>query len=74
MVALTRPRFKVISSTKWEVNITRKYRVASSAMAFKIVGTLSPRASDVAAMKMIKENARKSCLHISSVKPVQYLR
>lgn len=57
---LTRPRLKVISSTKWEVNITKKYRVASSAMVFKILGILSPDAFDRAATKMVNENARRS--------------
>ena len=59
-VALTRASPKVISSTKWEVNITKKYRVASSAMFFKMVGILSPLASDTAAKKIIDQNARKS--------------
>jgi len=45
-VALTRPRIRVISSTKWEVNITRKYRVASSAMVPRMVGILSDDAFD----------------------------
>jgi len=40
-VALTRPRVKVISSTKCEVNMIRKYHVASSAMALRMLGTLS---------------------------------
>lgn len=45
-VALTRPRIRVISSTKWEVNITRKYHVASSAMVPKMVGILTDDAFD----------------------------
>ena len=57
---LTRPRFKVISTTKWELAITRKYRVASSAMVLRIVGTLSPRVPDFAAKKMIDSKARES--------------
>ena len=58
--ALTRPRFRVISRTKWEVNITRKYSVASSAMVFKIDGILSPCTSDLMAKKTINKNARRS--------------
>ena len=46
-VALTRPRIRVISSTKWEVNITRKYRVASSAMVPRMVGILTDDAFDL---------------------------
>ena len=43
-VALTRPRLSVNTSTKWAVNITRKYHVASSAMMSKIILPLSPEA------------------------------
>lgn len=46
IVALTRPRFNVNTSTKWEVNITRKYHVASSAIVSKMVGTLRPGTLD----------------------------
>jgi hypothetical protein len=60
MLILTRPRFRVISRTKWEVNITRKYRVASSAMVLKTIGILSPHASDFIARTTITENARRS--------------
>lgn len=60
MALLTRPRFRVISRIKWEVNITRKYRVASSAMLLKIVGILVPCPSAFTAKKTITENARKS--------------
>ena len=59
-VALTRPRLRVITSTKWEVNMTRKYRVASFVMDLKMVGILSPPALDLRASKTINENARKS--------------
>jgi hypothetical protein len=59
-VALTRPRFRVISSTKWEVNIIKKYRVASSAMIFKMVGIWSPDVFDRLAKTMVKENASRS--------------
>ena len=31
-VALTRPKYRVIASTKWEVNITKKYSTASAAI------------------------------------------
>jgi hypothetical protein len=65
-IALTRPRFRVNTSTKWEVNITRKYHVASSAMLSKIVGTLSPGTLDFLAEKIINENARESDVYISS--------
>ena len=64
-VALTRPRVRVISSTKWELNITRKYHVASCAMVPKMVGPLRFDAFDFAAEKVINENARKSGVYIS---------
>ena len=64
-VALTRPRVRVISSTKWELNITRKYHVASCAMVPKRVGPLRFNALDFAAEKVINENARKSGVYIS---------
>ena len=69
---LTRPRLRVITSTKWEENITRKYRVASFAMQLKMDGILSPCASNVIAKKMITENARKSYLHMSSEMSVSF--
>lgn len=50
-------------NTKWEVNMIRKYRVASSAMVPKIVGILNPGMPDVFARKMMKENARESVLY-----------
>jgi len=59
-VALTRPTVRVISSTRWALNITRKYHVASSAMVPRMLGTLSSEAFDFAAKKVINENARKS--------------
>ena len=65
-VALTRPRVRVISSTKWELNITRKYRVASSAIVRRMFGILSVDAFDFAAKKMINENASKSGRYVSS--------
>ena len=64
--ALTRPRVKVISSAKWEVNMTMKYHVASSAMVARMVGTLRSAAFDFTARKVINENARKSCAHITT--------
>ena len=60
VAALTLPRSRVISSTKWEVNMIRKYHIASSAMVPRIVGILSFAASDLDAMKTINENARES--------------
>ena len=45
----TRAKSRVIASTKWDENITRKYRIASSAMVPKSVGTLSPADLDVLA-------------------------
>ena len=59
-VALTLPKIKVISSTKWELNMTRKYHVASWAMVPRIVGPLIFDVPDFAAKKVINENARKS--------------
>ena len=63
-VALTRPRFRVISSTKWEVNITKKYRVASSAIVLKIVGIWSPGVFVRLAKTMVNAKARKSEIYI----------
>ena len=65
-VALTRPRVKVNSSAKWEVNITMKYHVASSAMVARMVGILRSAALDLNAKKAINENARKSSAHIAT--------
>jgi len=64
-VALTRPRVRVISSTKWELNMTRKYHVASCAIVSRRVGPLRFDALDFAAKKVINENARKSGVYIS---------
>ena len=69
---LTRPRFRVISSTKWEVNITRKYRVASSAMVPKIVGILSPGVVHRVAKKIVSENASRSGVSIVPAGSVPY--
>lgn len=63
MVLLTRPRFRVITSTKWEVNMSRKYRVASSATVSKIVGTLSAAVLVLFAKKIIDKKAKESCVH-----------
>lgn len=60
MVARTRPRIRDISRTRWEVNITRKYRVASLAMISKRFGILGPDSFDVITRKIVNENARKS--------------
>ena len=57
---LTRPRFRVITSTKWEVNITMKYHVASFAMVSKSVVTRKPGTFDLLAHKVTIENARMS--------------
>lgn len=57
----SRPRAKVIVSTKWEAKTTKKNRVASTAMVLKIVGALRPGVFDLAAKNIIRENARKSC-------------
>ena len=65
-VVLTRPRVRVISSTKWEVNMTKKYRVESSAIAPRMVGIIADDFFDFIAKKTINENARKSGACISS--------
>ena len=51
---------RVISSTRWEVNITRKYRMASLAMTSKRLGNPSPGIFDFFAKKITSENARQS--------------
>ena len=65
VVALTLPRVRVISNTKWELNMTRKYHVASSAMVSRILGVLRFDTFDFAAKKVINENARRSGVHIA---------
>jgi hypothetical protein len=60
VVVLTRPKTRVITKTKWEPNITKKYRVASSAMVLKMLGPLTFDAFDFAAKKVINANARRS--------------
>ena len=65
-MALTRPRSKVISSTKWEVKITRKYHTASSATVPIIVGILRLPAPHLNAKNVINENARKSGIYVTS--------
>jgi hypothetical protein len=59
-VTLTRPRFRVITSTKWEVNMTRKYRVASSTMVPRMPETFDPPMFDFFAKKTISKKARVS--------------
>lgn len=59
-VVRTRPKTRVIVSTKWEVNITMKYNVASAAMVPRMVGILSLVAPDLDARKTINENASRS--------------
>ena len=63
-VVLTRPRFRVNTNARWALKITKKYRVASSAMVLNMVGILSPCFSDFAAKKTITTNARESNLDI----------
>ena len=58
----TRPSVRVIASTKWEVNMTRKYHVASSAIFPKIVGKLTARTLDLAAAETMNRKARESGL------------
>lgn len=58
--SLTCAKAKVIASTKWPVNITRKYRMASLVITSKMLGILTPGTLDFIAEKMISENARKS--------------
>ena len=60
MLALTLPRFRVKTKTKWEVNIMRKYQVASSAIVSQIIRTLRIAALDFFARKMNNEKARRS--------------
>jgi hypothetical protein len=70
-VALTRPSARVISSTKWEVNITRKYSVASSTMVAKIPVNSSPPIFDLLAKKRINKNARESGVYnVEVVSPI----
>jgi hypothetical protein len=59
-VGLTRSRFKVISSTKCEVKITKKYRVASCVIVPRIVGTLIPGTFDRIAKYTVNANANAS--------------
>ena len=47
-------------SVKWEVNITRKYNVASIVITFKILGISSPCVFDAFAKNMINANVRNS--------------
>lgn len=44
--------------------MTRKYRVASSAMILKITGTLDPRFFCCIAKKIVNMNTRKSAEHV----------
>ena len=57
-------------NTKWDVNMTRKYLVASSAMVSQIVRTLTPGTFDFLVKKIISVNARKSDVRIVLVKSV----
>lgn len=59
-ITLARPRVRVITSTKWAVNMTRKYRTVSSAMVLKSPRTLNPDVLDLFAKKTIKDNATES--------------
>ena len=44
--------------------MTRKYRVASSAIILKITGTLDPRVFGCTAKKIVNMNTRKSAEHV----------
>ena len=59
-VALTRPRVRVITRTKWAVNMTKKYRAVSWAMVLKSPTTLRPDRFDFFAKYTINRNARES--------------
>ena len=59
---LTFPKDSAASSTKWEVNMKRKYRAASSAIVFKITEVLSPVFLDRVTKKMVNEKAKKSAV------------
>lgn len=56
------PKDSAASSTKWEVNMKRKYRAASSAIVFKITEVLSPVFLDRVTKKMVNEKAKKSAV------------
>ena len=71
VVGLTRPGVRVISSTKWELNITRKYHVASCAMVPRSVGPLIFDVPDFATKKVINENARKSGVYVSPQRSIK---
>ena len=60
VASLTRPKDSTMASAKWEVNIKRKYRVASSAIVFNIAESLWPPFFDRDMKKMVNEKARKS--------------
>ena len=65
----------VTPSTKWAVNITKKYIVASSATVSKIVGTLNPATlrQDRAVKNKMNKNAEESNTHIvSRVSDIQF--
>lgn len=59
-VTLTRPTFRVMTSTKCEVNMTMKYHVASLAIVSKMVVTRTPCNFDFFAHKVTKKKARAS--------------
>ena len=65
-IALTRWGDKPSTSTKWEVNTTRRYNIASSAIVIKVDGILSLGVLDRIAEKTINENARRSDAQIIS--------
>ena len=66
VIVLTRPRARVISNTKWEVNITRKYQIAPSVMILENSGSFSPCAFAFVAKNIMTKNARESDTHIAS--------
>ena len=63
MVALTRPKYRVIASTKCEVKITKKYQTASTAIVSTRLRILIPVALNLFANNTIARKARKSDLH-----------
>jgi hypothetical protein len=58
----------VIKNTKWALNITRKYLVASSAIVSQIVRTLIPDDFDFLVKAIMSKNARESVVHKVSVR------
>ena len=61
-IGLTRPKYRVIARTKWEVKMTMKYSIASTAIVSNMPRILCPEALDLVNKYIINENARKSGL------------